>query len=385
MRLIGNVKNEKQAFLFYSFLLGEGIHCTYEIDKAEQKNVVLIWVYEEDQIERAEAYLEEFKNNPNDPKFTKVEFPEAPPVPPDHIGEPKKPQEPDKRSWKDHPRKIKKHPLTSLIIFVCVFLYMLTLVQQGQLVQTGGQLAMELGMTPIQQQMMFDYPSSNQKIDELLQQYSLKDYKSLDQAPPSEKKAFIDAQNIPTWQGVMTGLLYKFKGIPAPTSIDGPMFGKIREGEVWRLFTPVLLHGSLLHILFNMIWVWILLPPIEARLPKWKILLLILLLGVIPCVAQYLVSGPYFLGFSGIVVGLVGFIWVRQRVAPWEGYPLQKTTIIFVLVYVAALFGLEIFALIKNVITTSTASANIANTAHIVGGLIGMLLGALPFFSRGAK
>lgn len=134
-----------------------------------------------------------------------------------------------------------------------------------------------------------------------------------------------------------------------------------------------------------MIWVWILLPPIEARLPKWKIALLILITGVIPCVAQYLVSGPYFLGFSGIVVGLVGFIWVRQKVAPWEGYPLQKLTIIFVLVYVASLFGLEIFSLIKNVISTSTSTVTIANTAHIVGGLIGMLLGALPFFSRGTK
>ncbi|NGX37978.1 MAG: hypothetical protein K1000chlam2_01147, partial [Chlamydiae bacterium] len=29
MRLIGTVENEKQAFVFYSFLLNEGIHCTY--------------------------------------------------------------------------------------------------------------------------------------------------------------------------------------------------------------------------------------------------------------------------------------------------------------------------------------------------------------------
>lgn len=188
MRLIGNVKNEKQAFLFYSFLLGEGIHCTYEIDKAEQKNVVLIWVYEEDQIERAEAYLEEFKANPNDPKFTKVEFPEAPPVPPDHIAEPKKPEAPQNPSWKDHPRKIKKHPITSLVLLVCIFLYMVTVTQEVQMMQADGELAIELGMTPIQQELMFDYPASNQKIDQLLQQYPLKDYKTFDEIPPQRRK-----------------------------------------------------------------------------------------------------------------------------------------------------------------------------------------------------
>jgi GlpG protein len=382
MRLIGHVKNEKQAFLFYSLLLGEGIHCTYEVDKDQQKNVVLIWVYEEDQIERAEAYLEEFKNNPQDPKFARVEFPEAPPVPPDHLAQPKKTEEEEKRSWKQHPRKIKKHPLTSLVIMVCVFLYMLTVMQEVQMVQADGELSLTLGFVPIAQKLMFDYPASNQKIDQILQEHSLKGDKTI---PPAIQKEITAAQNIPTWQGVIPQLVYKLKKMVPPTAIDGPMFEKIREGEYWRLFTPVLLHGSILHILFNMAWVWILLPPIEARLPKWKILLLLLLLGVLPNLAQYFISGPYFLGFSGIVVGLVGFIWVRQKIAPWEGYPLQKVVVIFVIVYIAALFGLEIFSLIQNVVSKQPLSANIANTAHIVGGLVGALLGSLPFFSRGAK
>lgn len=382
MRLIGNVKNEKQAFLFYSFLLGEGIHCTYEVDKDQQKNVVLIWVYEEDQIERAEAYLEEFKNNPQDPKFSRVEFPESPPVPPDHLAKPKKTEEEEKKSWKEHPRKIKKHPLTSLVIMVCVFLYMLTIMQEVQMVQADGELSVTLGFVPVAQKLMFDYPASQQKIDQILAEHSLKDDKTI---PPAIQKEITQAQNIPTWQGVIPQLIYKLKKMAPPTSIDGPMFQKIREGEYWRLFTPVLLHGSILHILFNMAWVWILLPPIEARLPKWKILLLLLLLGVLPNIAQYLISGPYFLGFSGIVVGLVGFIWVRQKMAPWEGYPLQKVVVIFVLVYILALFGLEIFSLIQNVVSKQPLSTNIGNTAHIAGGLIGALLGTLPFFGRKAK
>lgn len=375
MRLIGNVKNEKQAFLFYSFLLGEGIHCTYEVDKDQQKNVVLIWVYEEDQIERAEAYLEEFKANPSDPKFTKVEFPESPPVPPDHIAEPKKKELDEKKTWKDHPRKIKSHPLTSFIIFLCVFLYMVTVTQQVKLAQTGGELALQIGFTPIQKELMFDYPASNQKIDQLLEEYPLKEYKNIKDIPAQ----YAQAMEIPTWKGVMARFTKK------PVTAQGPMFTKIKEGDYWRLFTPALLHGGVLHILFNMAWVWILLPQIEARLSKWKICILILLIGIIANLAQYLISGPYFLGFSGIVVGLVGFIWVRQKKAPWEGYPLQKTTILFIAVYIAALFGLEIFSAIKNAVSTTPLSSNIGNTAHIVGGLIGALLACIPFFSRGPK
>lgn len=390
MRLIGNVKNEKQAFLFYSYLLTEGIHSTYEPENGEQKNVVLIWVYEEDQIERASAYLEEFKANPQDPRFTKVEFPVAPPQPPDLIAEQKEKQgrkepSPSDRSWKLHPRKLKSHPFTSFIILLCVFLYFWTGAQQVQMAEADGEVALVLGFTPLQQVLMFDYPASNQKVDELLQTHSLKGYKTFEEIPASLQSEFKAAQNIPTWKGVMARFIYWMKKTPPPASIDGPKFEKIKEGETWRLFTPALLHGGLLHILFNMAWAWILLKQIEDRLPKWKILLLILVIGVISNIAQYWMSGPYFLGFSGIVVGLVGFIWVRQKIAPWEGYPLQKMTVIFILVYVAALFGLEIFAVFKSVISKEPVSANIANTAHIVGGLIGALLGFIPFFARGIK
>ncbi len=180
-------------------------------------------------------------------------------------------------------------------------------------------------------------------------------------------------------------MIYWFKKTPAPATLDGPLFTKIREGEVWRLFTPCLLHAGILHILFNMAWAWLLIKQVEQRLSKWKTLILILLIGIVANFAQYFVSGPYFLGFSGVVVGLVGFIWVRQKIAPWEGYPLQKSTFLFILIFVIAMFALEIFSLVSAAITAKEISANIANTAHIIGGITGALFGRLPFFSRGSK
>jgi len=96
-------------------------------------------------------------------------------------------------------------------------------------------------------------------------------------------------------------------------------------------------------------------------------------------------SGPDFLGFSGVVIGMAGFIWMRQRQAPWEGYPLQKATVMFILFFVAAMFALELLVFFLRLFNIGNLSASIANTAHIIGGLCGMVLGRFSFFSRGVK
>ena len=99
-------------------------------------------------------------------------------------------------------------------------------------------------------------------------------------------------------------------------------------------------------------------------------------------VLQYFMSGPYFLGYSGIVVGMAGFIWMRQRQAPWEGYPLQRMTLMFILLFVVAMFALEFVAFLLQLAHVISFAPNIANTAHVVGGLAGALLGKLKFFRR---
>lgn len=251
--------------------------------------------------------------------------------------------------------------------------------------KADGKLGLQLGMTPIQQVLMFDYPKSNQEVNELLEKYSLKSYKDFEALPKNEWEQFKKAQEIPTWKGVLSSFVYWAKKKQQPQSDRGPLFEKIREGEVWRLFSPCLMHGGLLHILFNMAWAWILLKPVEERLSLGKAVLLILLIGIVANLAQYFVSGPYFLGFSGVVCGLVGYIWVRQKIAPWEGYPIHRSTFLFVLIFVGAMFALELISLGMAIFNSKEISANIANTAHIIGGLTGALLARIPFFSRGIR
>ncbi len=58
-------------------------------------------------------------------------------------------------------------------------------------------------------------------------------------------------------------------------------------------------------------------------------------------------------------------------------------TILFILVFILAMFVLEIFSLMLTAFDVTESTPQIANTAHIVGGLFGALLARIPLFSRG--
>ena len=247
-----------------------------------------------------------------------------------------------------------------------------------------GHLASELEFTPLERVTLFDYPHAYQVLASVLATIpseDLKDAKSLKDLPSAERESIEQAEKIPSWKGLYDLFVKMKKGDDEPPP---PLFEKIRQGEIWRLISPIFMHGGFLHILFNMAWLWILGRQIEERIGVMRMALLISVIAVISNVFQYLMGGPFFLGFSGAVVGMAGFIWMRQKVAPWEGYPLQRTTAFFILIFVIAMFALELFSFAMQIFVKSELSANIANTAHIIGGLVGMALGRLPLFKRRA-
>ncbi len=199
---------------------------------------------------------------------------------------------------------------------------------------------------------------------------------------PSEGKYIIkEIQNIPHWQGYYEQVLAHLRGTGA-SSTAAPLFEKIREGEVWRLFTPALMHTDFLHILFNMMWLIVLGRMMEDRLNARRYVLFILIVGIISNTSQYLMSGPNFMGFSGVVCGMVAFICVRQKVAPWEGYPLEQSTSMFLVYFIVALLAIELVSFYMEINHNTSISPGIANTAHITGAAIGALLGFIPFFKK---
>ncbi len=138
---------------------------------------------------------------------------------------------------------------------------------------------------------------------------------------------------------------------------------EIMSGQVWRLFTPIFIHFGLLHILFNMLWLKDLGGLVEIVQGRLRLILLVLFIGALSNLGQYWVSGPNFGGMSGVVYGLLGYIWIRGRFDPGSGLRLDKRTVMFMTVW----FFICLVGIIPH----------IANTAHGIGLGLGMAWGYL--------
>jgi GlpG protein len=134
---------------------------------------------------------------------------------------------------------------------------------------------------------------------------------------------------------------------------------EVRQGEIWRLVTPIFIHFGPLHILFNMMLLRDLGSLMEARLGRLYFLLFVIATGVVSNYVQYSVTrNPGFGGMSGVDYALVGYCWLRGRMDPGSGISLNKQAWIEALIWFVACF--TIFR------------SFIANYAHAGGLLMGL-------------
>jgi len=77
-------------------------------------------------------------------------------------------------------------------------------------------------------------------------------------------------------------------------------------GRWWTLFTAIYLHGSLLHIVFNLLWVNQLAPAVEEAFGRGRLILIFTVAGVLGFVVSNLVGIYATIGASGAVFGLLG-------------------------------------------------------------------------------
>ncbi|MFC3573499.1 rhomboid family intramembrane serine protease [Streptomyces yaanensis] len=134
-------------------------------------------------------------------------------------------------------------------------------------------------------------------------------------------------------------------------SMFGPPEG-VAEGQWYRLLTAMFLHGSYVHILFNMLSLWWIGAPLEAALGRARYLALYFTSGLAGSALTYLIAAPdeASLGASGAIFGLFGATAVLMRRLRYDMRPV-------------------IALLVINLIFTFGWS-NIAWQAHI-GGLVG--------------
>ena len=87
------------------------------------------------------------------------------------------------------------------------------------------------------------------------------------------------------------------------------------NNEYYRLFTAMFLHGSLLHIGFNMYVLYMFGPQLEGVLGHLRFGVLYLLAGLGGSIASFWFSDPYVVsvGASGAIFGLMGAYAVVGR------------------------------------------------------------------------
>jgi GlpG protein len=143
----------------------------------------------------------------------------------------------------------------------------------------------------------------------------------------------------------------------------------LKRGEIWRAVTPIFLHGSMLHLAFNLLML-VSLGRLTERIqgtPKFAVF--VLMLAVFPNLLQgfmppSLGGTPFFVGISGVVYGLFGYIWIRSSLHPEMGIEIPMPMVVVVL-------GLIVLGFAASM-SESTAGWNIANLCHLGGLLVGV-------------
>jgi GlpG protein len=143
----------------------------------------------------------------------------------------------------------------------------------------------------------------------------------------------------------------------------GASLPEIRHGQLWRLVTPVFIHFSVLHILFNMLWLRDLGSMIEGRQSVWVLVSLVLVIAVCSNLAQFWFAGPVFGGMSGVVYGLLGYVWMRGKFDPASGLYVHPSTVTMMLIWFFACF--------------TPIVPHVANATHAVGLVMGIAWGYL--------
>ncbi|QRV24018.1 rhomboid family intramembrane serine protease [Marinomonas foliarum] len=143
----------------------------------------------------------------------------------------------------------------------------------------------------------------------------------------------------------------------------------LSKGEYWRIFTPTLLHFSVLHIVFNTLWIWEVGSKLERILGSiiWSVGVVII--AVLSNVLQYEISGyPLFGGLSGVVYGLIGFAWLLPILNKRWPIIISKQLMLFFIIWLGV--GYTPFP-------EMIGLGSIANTAHTIGLLSGLVLGVV--------
>ncbi|MCH9612859.1 MAG: Rhomboid protease GlpG [Chlamydiia bacterium] len=388
MRKLGTV-SQQHILPLVRFFRSQQIEVVTEIAEANAQQSIVWCCESEELLEKAKQLFDEFVQNPEDPKF-RVEEPPEPirePAAEESEGFLDEPTEEEEAEGNPsaaelvRPRRLVQSStlLTKFFLLLCLVVYGITLTQRTRLDRESSPSFFFPKMTPIEMAWIYDLPMALVYSNQLAEEYEYETKEELEQLGPGAHELMMKITHTPFWEGIYPALVNWGE---AEQLLKAPKFVSIREGQVWRTITPAFLHADILHLAFNMLWLWMLGRLVEDRVGFVRYLAMTLIFALATNFFQYLMSGPFFLGYSGVITGLAGYAWMRQRDKVSEGFPIPNNVFFFLWIFVFGLFAIQVVAFILQIVHIISFDMPIANTAHITGALLGMGCAKIPLFQR---
>ncbi|MCO5044123.1 MAG: rhomboid family intramembrane serine protease [Kiritimatiellae bacterium] len=154
-------------------------------------------------------------------------------------------------------------------------------------------------------------------------------------------------------------------------SFFGLSISGIMQGHLWQFLTYQFLHGGTMHIVVNGLMFYFLGAEVERAMGRRHFLLLYFLSGVIGGLGWTLFTYPYAgvcVGASAAIFGLLSAFAVL--------YPQREVTLLLMFVFPVTLKAWVLalgLGLIQVLFTISPSGGGIAYSAHLAGGLAGLI------------
>lgn len=167
-------------------------------------------------------------------------------------------------------------------------------------------------------------------------------------------------------------LIFLLMSLDFQAVVDRMLFLDLDKGVSWhspwwRLVSPALLHFSLAHLVFNLLWWWQLGREIEANHGGIRLFNIGMAAAIVSDLMQYYWRGPMFGGLSGVVFALAGYVWIYPKINDAVAYRLHPAIVRALLIWMF-LGALGVFDVVFG---------QMANAAHLGGLLTGMVLAVI--------
>lgn len=133
--------------------------------------------------------------------------------------------------------------------------------------------------------------------------------------------------------------------------------------QPWRLLVPAFFHEGIIHLLFNLYWLWLFGTKIEEEFGHLATAGIVVLLGIGSMAAELAIFRGG-IGLSGVGYGMFGLLWILGRKDPRFHDTVDHSVVELMLGW-----------LLLCIVLTMADVWHVGNVAHCAGCLLGVLLG----------